>query len=146
MHAIMDTRGEKMYFVVNVGDVHDVLDVVSKVLFHDPPQDVKCDVRSGMAHVGLVVHRWATAVPGDFVALIWNKQIHLASEGVVQLERRDARRLGCVPGGLADGRHGRPLLREMSVLAEVRISGHSQCPQGPVRLLSLKMSQFGSLF
>lgn len=32
--------------VINVSDVHNILDRISKIVLHYPPQDVKADVRS----------------------------------------------------------------------------------------------------
>lgn len=76
------------YLVVDVGDVHDVSNVVAKVVSQDPPQDVEGHVGAGVAHVGGIVDCGSARVPGDGVAILRSEHLFLASQTVVNHQLR----------------------------------------------------------
>lgn len=51
--------------VVDIGDIHHILNIVSKVIGQDSSNDVKCDVATSMSHVSAVVDSWTAGVPLD---------------------------------------------------------------------------------
>lgn len=57
-----------IYLIVNVGDVHDVEDIILKVVLEDTADNVKGEVITGMANMGCIVDGGTTAVPAKSLA------------------------------------------------------------------------------
>ena len=55
--------------VVDVGDVHDHLDVVAEVIGEQAANNVEADVGARVTHVRFIVHGGTTLVPGDLTGL-----------------------------------------------------------------------------
>ena len=76
----------KAYLVVYVGDVHDKVDVVAKVVAEDTANDVLGDVVASMTHVACIIDGGTAIVPCDGATLFGDERGLGASERVVHFE------------------------------------------------------------
>ena len=86
-------------FVIDVCDIHDIQDAVSKVVFQDASDYVKGDIVSRMPHVGAVVYCWSTLIPRQLFASWpsnWNKRLFAILQAVVDLWEWYCRPYCCV--------------------------------------------------
>lgn len=89
--------------VVNVSHILDKVDVVAKVVLQNSAADIRAHVITGVAHMGVVVHRWPTTVPCNVVELLRHKVFLCPGQGVVDFQDRGRRRDGFLPRRLLDG-------------------------------------------
>ena len=86
--------------VIDIGNVHHVENVITKIIGHHSPQDVKGQVGPGVAHVRVVVHGGAAVIPGHSLALLGHEHLLLPRQAVEQLQLDLTRVLWRLPGWL----------------------------------------------
>lgn len=59
----MKLKGNRIYLVIDVGDVHDEIYIEVKVVHHDAPDDVRGDIVPCVAEMALVVDRRSAGIP-----------------------------------------------------------------------------------
>jgi len=61
--------------VINIGDVHNKLNIVAKVVTHQAIDNVEADVSSGVSQMRFIVHGGSTCVPRYLVRIVWCENI-----------------------------------------------------------------------
>lgn len=88
LEKLLYQRGNDTYLVINIGDVHDKLDVELEVIPEDSTQDIGADIVSGMTQMRIVVDCRTASVPLNFPAfgVQWHKGRLRSGEGVPYFE------------------------------------------------------------
>ena len=93
--------------VIDISNILNKSHTEPKVIFHDPPQDIRGDIVSCMPKMASIVNSWATAIPCNILPTFIKRNEWGFGPGqrIVQLERWEtiSRREGLSPGRLLAG-------------------------------------------
>jgi len=108
--------------IVDIGRIHNELDMEAEVVLHNAADNVGRDVTLGMAQMGIFVHCRATRVPRHHCRIDWDKVILAPRQAVVDLQ---SGQLG-VRSGLGGGIHGGCLRPSEAMLRALNCSSSRQ--------------------
>ena len=97
-HVIVTEMHGEPHLVINIRDIHNKLNIESKEIPHDSPDDVGRDIVSSMTKVGVIIDCWPTGIPCHNFIIDRHERSLASSQGVVNFQGRCIRnRLRSLP-------------------------------------------------